>query len=506
MADEKKSPIREIIQPFIDFAKVPKVLWGVNISYMIEGMVYFGMLTFLAIYFNDYVGLNDKIAGWIVGAFTGGITLSMLFLGSVSDKIGIRKALLLAMISMFVGRLIFTSGPFVFKWGAGITSPLFFASLIGLLFVVIGYGMYQPSAYSAVKEFTDEKTSAMGYAVLYAVMNLGGFLPAIVSPPIRHWYKNLIVNKLKSAGVKINPDFHYGIPGVFWFYVVCTFIGIIVLLIFVNKKTIARALEEKRKKDIEKGKTLEEIKKEEESKKPRKETFKEYMKKYPFRNKILAFFTFMLKRIKKYFQEHPLRDKRFAFFIFILIPVQTLFAHNWLTLPQYVDRALGPIGKSYLETFVNLNPILIFVLTPLVAAITAKKDILKMMIAGTFVMSLPTFLLALGPYIPTFLAYIIIMSIGEAMWQPRFLQYAAELAPPGRTGEYMGVAQFPWFLTKIVTSIYSGWFLMKFCPEKGPRHTKEMWFIYGLIAVSSPIFLLLAKNWLKKGMKVKHEE
>ncbi len=487
MKDEKEnsveeiSPFKKIIQPFADFLKVPKVLWGVNISYMIEGMVYFGILTFLAIFFNDYVGLNDKVAGWMVGAFTGGITLSMLFLGGVSDKIGIRKALLLAMISMFVGRLIFTGGPFIFSWGGGIHSMLFITSLLGLLFVVIGYGMYQPAAYSAVKEFTDEKTSAMGYAVLYGVMNLGGFLPAIISPPIRHWYKNFAINRLKSMGVNINPEIHYGILGVFWFYVLCTFLGIIVLLIFVNKKTIRMALEEKRKKDLEKGKSEEDIKKEEESKKPRKRSFKEYLK------------------------EHPLRDKRFSFFIFVLIPVQTLFAHNWLTLPQYVDRALGPIGKSYLETFVNLNPILIFILTPLVAALTSKSDILKMMILGTFVMSLPTFLLALGPYIPTFLAYIIIMSIGEAMWQPRFLQYAAEIAPPGRTGEYMGVAQFPWFLTKIITSIYSGWFLMKFCPIEGPKHTQTMWFIYGLIAVSSPILLLLAKNWLRKGIGKKEE-
>ena len=42
------------------------------------------------------------------------------------------------------------------------------------------------------------------------------------------------------------------------------------------------------------------------------------------------------------------------------------------------------------------------------------------------------------------------MTIGEAMWQPRFLQYAAEIAPEGRTGAYMGVAQFPWFLTKMI--------------------------------------------------------
>jgi len=475
--EEKPSPLREIIQPFIDFAKVPKVLWGVNISYTIEGMVYFGILTFMAIYFNDFVGLDDKHAGWIVGAFTGGITLAMLFLGGVSDKIGIRKALLISMILMFFGRIIFTGGPYIFPWGQGMWSPLFYSSLLGLFLVVIGYGMYQPSAYSAVKEFTDEKTAAMGYAVLYAVMNLGGFLPAIVSPPIRHWYRNFFIQKLSAAGVQINPEIHYGILGVFWFYVICTFIGIIVLLLYVNKKTIAMAMEEKKQKELAAGKSEAQIKQEMEEAKPKK------------------------RSLMQYFAEHPLRDARFAFFIFALIPVQTLFAHNWLTLPQYVDRAFGPTVKANMEFFVNFNPILIFILTPTVAAITAKADVLKMMILGTFVMALPTFFLALGPNVYTLFAYILIMSIGEAMWQPRFLQYAAELAPPGRTGEYMGVAQFPWFLTKIITATYSGWFLMKYCPVEGPKHTEVMWFIYGLIAISSPILLILAKNWLKKGMQ-----
>ena len=38
-------------------------------------------------------------------------------------------------------------------------------------------------------------------------------------------------------------------------------------------------------------------------------------------------------------KNHPLTDVKFSFFIFALIPVQTLFAHNWLTLPMYVERA-----------------------------------------------------------------------------------------------------------------------------------------------------------------------
>jgi MFS family permease len=202
--------------------------------------------------------------------------------------------------------------------------------------------------------------------------------------------------------------------------------------------------------------------------------------------------------------DHPFRDVRFVFFIFILIPVQTLFAHNWLTIPYYLDRAFSGTGVSrYFEVFSNLNPVLIFVLSPLIAALTARRNVYRMMIAGTFVMALPTFLLAVGPNVYLFLLYILVMSVGEAMWQPRFLQWVAEIAPEGKTGLYMGIGQFPWFLTKLITSLYSGYVIARYCPkpELGlPMRTGAMWLIYALIAMVSPVALVLARKWMAKGM------
>lgn len=132
-----------------------------------------------------------------------------------------------------------------------------------------------------------------------------------------------------------------------------------------------------------------------------------------------------------------------------------------------------------------------------------------MMIIGTFVMAVPTFILATGPTFFNLMAYLIIMTIGEAMWQPRFLQWVAEIAPKNMTGIYMGIGQFPWFLTKIVTSLYSGWFLMKYVPADTPpslMNSEMMWLIYGFIAVISPLGLFLAKGWMQKGFKTKHED
>jgi hypothetical protein len=77
-----------------------------------------------------------------------------------------------------------------------------------------------------------------------------------------------------------------------------------------------------------------------------------------------------------------------------------------------------------------------------------------MMILGTTIMAIPTFLLTIGPNVYLFLLYVFISTVGESMWQPRFLQWVAEVAPKGMTGLYMGVGQFPWFLTKVITGFY----------------------------------------------------
>jgi MFS family permease len=142
----------------------------------------------------------------------------------------------------------------------------------------------------------------------------------------------------------------------------------------------------------------------------------------------------------------------------------------------------------------------------LVAGLTAKADVYKMMIYGTFVMAVPTFLLAIGPNLYLFLTYVLVAAIGEAMWQPRFLQWIAEIAPEGKVGAYMGIGQLPWFLTKLITGLYSGYFIATYVPrpELGlPERSQIMWLIYAFIAIISPIALLFAKKWMKQSFKTK---
>ena len=115
MTEEKKSPLKEITQPFIDLIHAPRALWGINLAYVIEGMVYFGMLGYLAIHFSDFVfqGMEhaDEYSHNNVMILTAGITIAMFFLGFVADKWGVRFALISAFSLMLIGRALMAGAP-----------------------------------------------------------------------------------------------------------------------------------------------------------------------------------------------------------------------------------------------------------------------------------------------------------------------------------------------------------------------------------------------------------
>jgi dipeptide/tripeptide permease len=452
-AAEGPSPFRTIVQPFLDLLQAPRALWAVYLSMLLEGFVYFGMLIYLAMYFNEYGHLTDLHAGWMVGVLTSGITLSMLFFGGNVDRWGSRRTILIALTLMLLGRSVLALAPRLGLAGGALFSPFIGMALGGLFLVLLGYGMYTPAGYASVRRFTTPATANMGFAMLYAVMNLGAWLPTFVSP-IRQ---------------------HSGIRGAYAFYVATTAVGLLAFAALLSRKVEAAASGPATITPLETR----------------------------ARHGSAGF-----AGLVRWCRNHPLSDPKFSCFIFCLIPVQTLFAYNWLVLPQYVNRAFAGswVGARF-ETATSLNAILIFLLCPVVAACTARTRVYSMMILGTAIMAAPTFILALGPRVPGLFAFIVLMTVGEAIWQPRFLQYAAEIAPPGRTGAYMGVAQFPWFLTKILVPLYSGAALARWCPDPalGPARTTPMWLLFGGVAMLTSIFLVLAKGWLGKDFKAASE-
>jgi proton-dependent oligopeptide transporter, POT family len=516
-----KQAINEMTQPFIDLIKAPRALWGVILAYAIEGLSYFGILTYLAIYFSDFVFRGsahpDIWSHDMVAVLTAGIAISMVVFGFIPDKFGVRKALIASFVLMLIGRVIFSAAPTILGLQPnGLWSVLQIVSIVGIIIIVVGYGIYQPAAYAAVRQFTTPKTASMGYAMLYAVMNLGSSL---------------------VMGAFLLRDKEYlnlGITGTFWVFTALTLVSLLVTIFVLSRKTVDDATKHA------KAETAQQTNKEEtkETDSTKNEIIKKdiVLKDIPvtawvimlgimvaiyFRAsgsvRIILMIVLLLtpvvisllpterKQITlNWIINHPLANSKFFFFIFALMPVQTLFTYNWLILPQYISRAYqGWIGNQF-EVASNFNPVLIFILVPVITAVTAKRNVYSMMVWGTLVMASSAFFLAFGPSFTNLLLYLIMMSVGEAMWSARFLQYATEIAPEGKAGLYQGVAQLPWFLTKfLVPLLYSGQMMELYCPEMGTKDTQMMWLIFGFIAITTPILLFIARGWMMKGFKTR---
>lgn len=525
---QESGPIRkvfnEITQPFIDLIHAPRALWGVNLGYMLEGLSYFGILTYLAIYFSDFVFKGVEHADvWshnMVMMLTAGIAISMVLLGFIPDKMGVRRALIFSFVLLLIGRAIMSAASTIFGLSPnGVWSGLHVMTMAGILIVVIGYGAYQPAAYAAVRQFTTPRTASMAYAMLYALMNAGSSLTMM----------GFMLRDEKFLGLNIS--------GTFWVYTAITLIALIVTVIILSKKTVSDTIVRAKAETALIKETEDCSHKKQEKAQEREQTSAEGKSvpatawivllgiliaivyrvpdpwRYVFGASVVlapAFIAVLPYRQRisaiRWISSHPLADARFFFFIFALIPVQTLFTYNWLILPQYISRAYsgGWIGEYY-EIASNANPVLIFFLVPVITALTCRRDVYNMMIYGTLVMGSSAFILAIGPSPYTLLGYILCMTIGEAMWSARFLQYATEIAPEGKAGLYQGVAQLPWFLTKfLVPLLYSGQMMERYCPVTGPQNTQTMWFIFGLIAIISPIALWLARSWMTKDFKTRH--
>jgi MFS family permease len=220
-----KSPWQEITQPFIDLWHAPRALWGINLAYFLEGWVYFGMLGYLAMHFSDFVFRGDPNADinshHMVLVLTAGITISMFFFGGLADKWGIRRTLLIAFVFLLAGRIVISGAPLVSS-APGMWSTLHVLTMAGIVVVVLGYGLYQPAAYAGVRKFTTGATAAMGYAMLYALMNLGGWLPTFFSD-VRQ---------------------SIGITGAFWVYTALTLVALLATFFILTRRVEDKAIAE----------------------------------------------------------------------------------------------------------------------------------------------------------------------------------------------------------------------------------------------------------------------
>ena len=210
-------------------------------------------------------------------------------------------------------------------------------------------------------------------------------------------------------------------------------------------------------------------------------------------------------RLRSYFSEGPFSNARFLFFIFMLLPVRTLFAHQWLTMPEYILRSYSPEVGDRMEWLVNwINPLDHFLWRAgghgADAAVPRLHDDDRRF-AGLGRADVPAL------FRPEF-------DIVDHLLRDVLDRRGALVCPfPGVCQrDWPRLAGFPstWVWPKYPgcwprgrPGFYSGLLLAKYCPANTPPadlHTDTLWLIYAAIAMTSPLGLWLARGWVQRGL------
>ena len=153
--------------------RFPRQFWTGNAAELCERAAYYGTFIALRTYLIRVVGLGDVEAGVVGAMFSGWIYLVPFFTGAIADRMGFRKALMLAFVLLTIG--YGTLGVF------HTLAPV----LGGLLLIVIGGAFVKPVITGTVSKSSDLDNRARAFSIFYMVVNIGSFTGKTVVAPMR---------------------------------------------------------------------------------------------------------------------------------------------------------------------------------------------------------------------------------------------------------------------------------------------------------------------------------
>ena len=229
-----------------------------------------------------------------------------------------------------------------------------------------------------------------------------------------------------------------------------------------------------------------------------------------------------VRQLKENFQERP-------FWIYmgmlgILTFVRLTFYIFHLMFPTYAIRVFGadfPVASI----FGTLNPVMIIFLVPLISIMTVKVRSYTMLLWGTGLSSASVFLCFMpeaissaladswfgvwifdywleapignqDPFLMSLVVFIMVFTVGEAIWSPRLMQFSAEIAPRGKEGAYIALAMLPYFLGKAGAGVLSEQMTTRYFNSEQvifPSHDVA-WLWIGGMAALSPIGLIIFRG------------
>jgi len=202
----------------------PATYWTVILFEFFERGAYYGMMSFISVYFVENLGFAKESVGIIKGTIQPLLYFLPIISGALADRFGYRRTLMFA-FALLGGGYFLTS-----------QMTTYGAVFLSLVVMGIGAGTFKPIISGSIARTTDKSNSTMGFGIYYWTINLGAFLFPLILVP---WLKN-------SAA--------FGPKWVIIASAICTG-AMLIPTLFVYKEP-PRAREEKKKPDTNLVQTL----------------------------------------------------------------------------------------------------------------------------------------------------------------------------------------------------------------------------------------------------------
>lgn len=153
------------------FTKFSGQFWLVVMFEFFERGAYYGMMSFISVYFTDSLNIPKESVGVIKGVIQPLLYFLPIIAGAIADRFGYRRMLMVAFT-------LLGGGYFLTSQMTGYTTV--FGALVIMGF---GAGTFKPLISGTIAKITDESNSTQAFGIYYWSINLGAFLfPLILVP------------------------------------------------------------------------------------------------------------------------------------------------------------------------------------------------------------------------------------------------------------------------------------------------------------------------------------
>lgn len=376
----------------------PKVFWTANFIEILERFAYYGIYMSFGIYLQQ-LGYSKGDLGIIQSIFLLLSYLTPIFSGTIADKYGFKRVLIISYIAYLPSILLL------------IITETFSGIALSMLSIGFAAGIFKPLISATVRATTDSTNKTLGFGIFYAMVNLGASFGPIV------------MGKLRA----ISWDYV--------FYTAAGTIGLMLIVTLLFYKEPPRNIE---------NVTL----------KKKFQDMMEALSDIKFLVFIILLGIFFWLPFWAFFNVLPVYINDYLDTAQLYLNVRSVLGE---TITNIISQQVDGVWKINAEAISHTGYIII-VFQLVISRIFEKRNAIPSFLFGLLIASVGFVILGISVTASAGLVFlgIFLFAVGEMISSPRIQEYIMWIAPKEKAGLYMGTNFLATAIGALLSGLYTG--------------------------------------------------